>query len=441
MQPAVFWRDVLGAPTFPAQARIAELVRDNSRVAVVGANSSGKDWEAGRIMLWWQSTRYPAITVVIGPTHRQVGDIVWREARAAYLLAKVPLGGEFYETPRWAVSDRHYALGFATDRPFNIQGFHSPNLLVIITEAHNVSQEHIEAVKRLNPSRLLLTGNPLSTAGEFHGAFHERADMYQTHSISAFDTPNVQQRRTVIPGLVTLEDVEARRKEWGEESALYIASILGQFPDNLEDCIVPRSLILAAMQRVSAPAVTEPAMLSCDVARYGEDKTVVYRRQGHQCRMVWKTQGKNTQAIAGQLTLMAEQDVAVTTIIVDDTGVGGGVTDRLRENQPRKGTVRIVAFNGGNKAAQDGRYVNAVAEAWYELALAFRAGQIGIDNNPALIAQLSARRYTIQGDRRIKLESKEDYKKRVNGSPDDADALAMAYSPLIARLTMAWRPL
>ena len=63
-----------------------------------------------------------------------------------------------------------------------------------------------------------------------------------------------------------------------------------------------------------------------------------------------------------------------------------------------------------------------------ELGEAFREGNIDIDDNPSVISQLSSRRFTIQGDRRIKLESKEEYKKRsTGGSPDDADALAMCY--------------
>ena len=145
--------------------------------------------------------------------------------------------------------------------------------------------------------------------------------------------------------------------------------------------------------------------------------------------MVWKSQGRDTQEVAGRLKAMAEDDPDVTSIVVDDTGVGGGVTDRLKEENVAGGRVRIVAFNGGEKARRSDRYVNAIAEAWLELGQAFRDGMIDIDDNPAVIAQLSARRYTVQGDRRIKLESKDDFKKRsTGGSPDDADALAMCYA-------------
>ena len=104
------------------------------------------------------------------------------------------------------------------------------------------------------------------------------------------------------------------------------------------------------------------------------------------------------------------------------------MTDRLNEERPRNGAVRIVAFNGGEKARRSDRYVNAIAEAWMELGQAFRNGTIDIDDNQSVIAQLSSRRYTVQGDRRIKLESKDDFKKRsTSGSPADADALARCY--------------
>ena len=220
--------------------------------------------------------------------------------------------------------------------------------------------------------------------------------------------------------------MEERRREWGEGSALYIASVLGRFPDNLEDAIVPRSLLTAAVERQLDPV--GEATLSCDVARFGADKTVVYRRQGNVCRLVWKVQGRDTQEVAGRLKIMAEDDPDVTSIVVDDTGVGGGVTDRLNEEGVAGGRVRISAFNGGERARRSDRYVNAIAEAWMELGQVFRDGTIDIDDNPSLLAQLSARRYTVQGDRRIKLESKDDFKKRSSGgSPDDADALAMCY--------------
>ena len=219
---------------------------------------------------------------------------------------------------------------------------------------------------------------------------------------------------------------------------MYCASVLGRFPDNLEDAVVPRGLIREAIARELPPDAQNKATLACDVARFGADKTVVYRRHGNQCRLVWRVQGRDTQQIAGKLKAMGEDDPLVDTIIVDDSGVGGGVVDRLKEEGVRQGQVRIVAFNGGATAKRADRYVNAIAEAWLDLAAAFKAGSIDIDDNPALTAQLSSRRYILQGDRRLKLESKDDYKKRTGISPDDADALAMAYAPTSGKPNIRW---
>ncbi|MFQ6026918.1 MAG: hypothetical protein ACE5Q6_05310 [Dehalococcoidia bacterium] len=430
--PSYFFHNILGCRTYHKQIEMAEAVRDNPQVAVCGANGTGKDWTTGRIVHWWEYSYYPAITVIIGPTHRQVQQIVWKESRAAFNASREPLGGTMFKTPYWEIepdpgSDAiHYAIGFSTDDEFNIQGFHSPNLLVIITEAHNMPQDHIDAVKRLNPTRLLLTGNPLVDTGEFYEAFHEKADYYHSIQISAFDVPQDEQ----LPGLVTALDIENHRRDWGEESPLYIAVVGGQFPDNLEDAVVPRSKLMQAVARDLPPDEGSTATLACDVARFGEDSTVIRERRGHQTRLKWKTHGRDTQQIAGKLIALCEEDESITTVIVDDVGVGGGVTDRLREERPGKGRVQIVAFNGGAAASEPTKYANAVTEAWYKVREAALEGVLDIDNDPALIGALGSRRFKYLGSGRVQLESKEEYKKRAGSSPDDADAEAMLYSPL-----------
>ena len=155
-----------------------------------------------------------------GPTNRQVDDIVWNEIRGAYSQASERLGGRMFRTARYELDDRSFALGFATNSSYNLQGFHSPNLLVVITEAHAVREADIDAIRRLNPSRLLMTGNPFVMAGTFFDSHHSRRELYDTIQISAYDTPNIKLGRIVVPGMIALEDIEDRKEEWGEESLL-----------------------------------------------------------------------------------------------------------------------------------------------------------------------------------------------------------------------------
>ena len=116
-----------------------------------------------------------------------------------------------------------------------MQGFHSPNLLVVVSEAQGVKQAYFEALKRLQPKKMLLLGNPLSHEGELYESFHAKSDLYHQIAISAKDSPNFRRKRFHVPGLITPADVEERRRDWGDDAPLYIASVLGQFPDALED--------------------------------------------------------------------------------------------------------------------------------------------------------------------------------------------------------------
>ena len=87
------------------------------RVSVVGCNGSGKDWAAGRAVLWWLHTRTPAKAIVTGPTSRQVDEIVWNEIRSAHIAANGKLGGRMFRTSRYELDEQSFALGFATNSP------------------------------------------------------------------------------------------------------------------------------------------------------------------------------------------------------------------------------------------------------------------------------------------------------------------------------------
>jgi len=421
--PRWFAETVLGCHPYEKQAGILEAMRTHRRVSIAGANGSGKDFMAARAILWWMASRYPAKAIVTGPTTRQVNDVIWGEVRAAYYAARYPLGGRMFDVPRLRFGEDHFVLGFSTDNPYNLQGFHSPNLLVVITEAHAMRQQDIDALRRLNPSCFLMLGNPFSAAGEFYDAHHTRRHLYKAIELSAYDTPNLDEDapingRPEFPGMVTKQDVADRREEWGEDSPLYISGVLGQFPDHMDDTVVPLYVATEAAARTSE--ADGPVVVACDVARYGRDNTVVFRRQGHVARMIWRVHGRDTMKIAGWLHNYAKENKPAS-IVVDDTGVGGGVTDRLRELDIG---CKLIAFNGGETAHKPSLYSNAISEAWMLMRAWFLEGGADIENDPSLIGQVSGRQYSYQSDRRIILESK----KKMAKSPDEADALAMTFA-------------
>ena len=109
-------------------------------------------------------------------------------------------------------------------------------------------------------------------------------------------------------------------------------------------------------------------------------------------------------------------------VFIDEIGMGAGVVDRLRElGHPVRG------INVANRARQDEIFVNLRAEGYWTLADRFRAGTISIPYDNQLISQLATLRYDFDSRGRIKIESKDDIRKRGLPSPDRADALMLAF--------------
>jgi hypothetical protein len=267
--------------------------------------------------------------------------------------------------------------------------------------------------------------------------------------ISAFDTPNVLAGKAIVPGLVTLEDIENAREDWGEDSPLWTSRILGQFPDTMENTLITISMVTNAGQGEWTPAEMagidpdEPEEIGADLARYGSDESVFVCRRGiiaHDMEAFGAEALGSTgiMTAAGRLKnfILKHYDSRKKPMKVrcDAVGLGGGVPDRLRELQkigelPR--TIQIIDMNAGSKAANDKKYYQADAE-WYDgLALRFKnEAAIGpVFSHKRVIGQLSGRKYTVLSDGRYKLESKEEIRKRGGKSPDYGDAIAMAFAP------------
>jgi phage terminase large subunit len=465
--PEWFVREILGERRFyDKQAEMLRAVRDHRRVSVVGCNSSGKDWTSGRIILWWLEAHSPAKVVVYGPTHRQVDSIVFNEARTAHRRARelsrpdgYQLKGRMWRLPNYEIDEENWAHGLATDDPFNIQGFHSPNLLLILTEAHAISPVEMDALLRLNARCILMTGNPFVSHGPFYESHHATRDRWHTIEISAFDTPNLQPdvlagENPPIPGMVDAEVVAERREDWGEDSPLYIGSILGRFPDGLDDAIVPLWLAMESAKRDPTPAEDREGevILAADIAEEGRDQTVVVRRQGNDADIVWRAHERDVMRTAGKLAQLCTEE-RVDKLVVDASGVGSGVAARLKELRGQLATqasqdaaaegeaaardpesrryslrdTRVVAFKGGEKAVKNADYQNLISECWMAIRAYCEAGG-RIPDDPALIGQVSSRESHIQSDMRIMIEPKKDMRKAGKKSPDEADALAMTFT-------------
>ena len=209
------------------------------------------------------------------------------------------------------------------------------------------------------------------------------SDLYHTINISAFDTPLDNPR----PGMVTRQDIEDRKIEWGEDSPLYRASVLGEWVEGLDGALVTLSDARAAVDREAEPH--KSAVLGVDVSRFGGDASVIYRRAGPVARCEFRSVRVDTMRLIAEIQKAITPDVG--EIIVDSVGIGAGVFDRLKElDLP----VRLTEFQGGMRARDASRFFNATAECWWGMAEAFRRGVIDIEDDRRLVAQVTSRTYT-----------------------------------------------
>lgn len=204
------------------------------------------------------------------------------------------------------------------------------------------------------------------------------------------------------------------------EPEVYAHDYLGQALNQTERNIISAEQVMKAMTREGeAVGAVE---VGVDVARFGGDRTVMVKRKGL-TEVERKTFTKlSTVEVCDQVVQFVDGDKQ-TVIKVDDTGVGGGVTDEMR----RRG-FNVVGLNFGARPQNPDKYANLISEAWFELAKII--GEVSLKENKDLLTELSSREWSIDSRGRRVVESKESYKKRGFRSPDEADATILAFYPV-----------
>lgn len=202
--PLEFAADILGVKLWAKQRGVLGSLVEHRRVAVKSGNGLGIGFCAAVALLWFLNAHRDAtIALSTAPTFRQVRHILWRQVHRLYRPNAQLLGCKMLDT-WWEIADDRSAMGLSAESADQFQGFHSPNMLIVVDEAKGVSEEISEAIESVMTSDdplLPLIGNPTTVSGAFRRAFYEERHLYDTITILALDSPNVQQGKTVIPGL------------------------------------------------------------------------------------------------------------------------------------------------------------------------------------------------------------------------------------------------
>lgn len=190
-----------------------------------------------------------------------------------------------------------------------------------------------------------------------------------------------------------------------------------------EDSYIDSSLVLRARKHQELERVG-PVILTCDPARFGDDRTAIIRRCGRVVYGLESYSKKDTMEVTGILNAIIKEEKP-HKVCIDVGGLGAGIVDRLRELG--HGDL-IVAVNAGSKPLDAEKYYNKRAEMWGELRQWLTDLPCSIPDNDALHADLCGLKYKVDSNSRLRIESKEDAKKRGIRSPDLADAICLSFA-------------
>lgn len=441
--PDRFIREVLGGAPWDRQVEVAELIRDHPKVSVQSCNGAGKDWLASHLAVYFAAMGW--FVIITGTSERQVKATLMDTAFSAWSTAKPRLPGEFMQLG-WMPdrAKKEGILAFTASDSARARGHHAPKLLAIITEAQGVPPEVYKGFRQCltGPvSRFLVLGNPDRPEGDFYKCC--TSSDWQHVTISAYDCPNVRESREVIPGGVDRAFIASQAADYGEQSADFITTVLGEFPEtSAEEAVFPRALREAAYARWRAGRPeTRADALGLDVGG-GGDRTTVAPRCGNRVEelRIWST--PDQMKLVGRLRVEAEQwgirprqvvegfglageQAAQGSIVIDANALGAGASDRLREEK-----FRVVAFMGQSAAPKPMRrnaisFGNLRAAAYWHLRQRMQA-DLALPPDPLLDQELAATKYEPGSSGKLYIKAKDEIKKAIGRSPDRADAVVLA---------------
>lgn len=416
--PVWFVEKVLGKPLWEKEKEILLAIQKYPEVAVRSCNSAGKSFTAARVVHWWLMGHSYSVVVTTSPTARQNKEILWREIKDAVAGKSFYNPDDILET-KINIADKWFAIGLSTDQPDQFQGIHSSHLLVVVDESSGVDDKIFEAIDGLKPSKILLIGNPLRNTGRFARAFKD-PQVHKIH-ISAFDTPNVKEGKIVIPGLMSLEDIEKFKQRYGEDSDVYRVRILGEFPKSEANTFISIDEIAKAIDREIEVLPEWGKRMGVDVARHGGDRTVLLVRQNEKVLRKEVIVKQDLMEVVGQVIRIArEEKVEAENIFIDAIGYGAGVVDRLKEEG-----FDVQEINVAESAEDIEHYANLRAELYSRTKEWLKTGSLPKDDDFYELANI---KYHFNSKGKLQIESKEDIKKRGLPSPDVSDALILTFA-------------
>jgi hypothetical protein len=479
--PAAYITDWLGQRMWEVQETICQrLMESPHKVMIKACHSVGKTWLCAALVNWFYDSFPTGACITTAPTHRDVCDLLWREVR---LLRGGPGGSPHRDRggfpgasmPLLYSAPDHYAKGFTAAKGESFQGRHQTNMLFIFDEAIGVKPVFWETTKSMfKPDGghfWVVIGNPTDTSSQMYS--EELTGDWHLVQMSALDHPNLERELRgegpEYPAAVSLaqwnswlqdwcdtistEDADSTCIEWPPASGNWYrpgpemeARALGRWPSQGTYGVWSDSAWNAALcgdNLSDSPFLKDVPVIGCDPARYGDDYTAIHCRCGGVSLAHERHNGWDGPRIVGRLKELCREMAAWVNarrepglepikpeqirVNIDADGMGGlGTVDW-------GGGYHFCGIGAATTASDPTRYDRKRSELWFNLAARAKLGMLDLSRLDAktrqrLRQQLMAPIWTLDGSGRRVVEPKDKTKERLGmGSPDDADAINLAY--------------
>jgi hypothetical protein len=405
---------------------VAEAITTGRRRFTVRAGHGvGKSTVEAWLILWFVLFHRNCKVPVTANSQDQLRDVVWAEVARwhrelpEFLRNSVEISAEKIFVKVDPEGSFAVARTARPEKPEALQGFHADVLAFFIEEASGIEDVIVEtaggALSGSN-SWVFMFANPTRTSGYFFRSHNEMSAEWRCYHVPCSHSSRADPdfERQII-------------KEWGEGSVQHRVRALGEFPLTEDDGVMSIGLLRAAVGR--EVMIADSAIIwGLDVARFGDDTTCLAKRRGPvllEPTQEWrKIDLMQTTGRVVHEYRNTPIEWRPSHICVDVIGLGAGVVDRLREQGlPARG-INVAEAPSTNAT----RYMRLRDELWFKGREWFQTLAVTIPDDKELIAELVGPKYKMESSGKLKVESKDDMKKRGVKSPNRADAFLLTFA-------------
>ncbi len=445
-EPWTFVRQVFGVEPDAWQDETLHALVTNNRLALKACKGPGKSALLAWVALWFLLCFPHPKVVCTSITADNLKDNLWTEI--AKWLARSPLLKKQFEwSAERVVSKRHPETWWASARAWpktadasqqsnTLAGIHADHVLFLIDEAGGIPDAVVATAEaglanadpaRGTTAKILLAGNPTHLEGPLYRACTRERALWWVKEISSDpDDPNRTPR-------VSVQWAREQIAKYGRDNPWVLVNVFGQFPPGQSNALIGVEEANQATQRTlpESSYIDAARILGVDVARFGDDCTVLFPRQGRVALKPKVFRNLSTMDVADHVARSIDTWSPDATF-VDQTGIGAGVVDRLRQ----LGHVIIGVDNASSPLTATPRFLNRRVEMWWLMGEWIRSGGC-LPDDAELVSELTAPAYKFDLTGKTVLESKKDLKARGLPSPDRADALALTFAAPVVRRPLA----